>query len=263
MGTTAAAPTQASGRHQRKLRNYLLDKHFQLKYTGYLVAIALVLSVSLGIILKQTSDEVLDQSRQAVTQGEQVVARGREVVAESQKVSEVVKMNIVKDPFYADNPALKEAFERDAKDQDDRLAQQQKDLEAQAGVLKQQSELLAKRQVQIGTALVAILALLVLGIGIAGILVTHKVAGPIFKMQRHLRDVRDGKLTVPWGLRKGDELVEFFETFREMVKELRARQEAEIKLLDEAIGKLEEKASKDDLAPIYAVRKEMQDALEA
>ena len=41
MADAATAPAQAGGRHQRRLRNYLLDTHFQLKYTGYLVAIAI------------------------------------------------------------------------------------------------------------------------------------------------------------------------------------------------------------------------------
>jgi hypothetical protein len=61
------------------MRNYLLDRHFQLKYTGYLVAIAVVISVALGIALWLTSRQVIDQSQTTVTQGEQVV----DVVARS------------------------------------------------------------------------------------------------------------------------------------------------------------------------------------
>ena len=38
-------------RYQRRLRNYLLDARFQLKYTGYLVATAILLSVALGSLL--------------------------------------------------------------------------------------------------------------------------------------------------------------------------------------------------------------------
>src|SRR5262245_9422797 len=135
MADAAAAPAQAGGRHQRRLRNYLLDTHFQLKYTGYLVAIAIVLSVSLGAILYRTSREVLNQSNATVNQGEQVVSLGQKVVEESRKVSAVVQMNIVKDPVYADNPALLEAFKTDSQSQDDRLKEQQGQLEAQASSL--------------------------------------------------------------------------------------------------------------------------------
>ena len=45
----AATVSITPGRHQRRLRNYLLDSHFQLKYSGYLVMIAVALSVSLGL----------------------------------------------------------------------------------------------------------------------------------------------------------------------------------------------------------------------
>jgi hypothetical protein len=89
MSDAATAPL-AGGRHQRRLRNYLLDSHFQLKYSAYLVLIAIAISACLGIFLWRTSREVLAQSHKAVEQGEQVVARGREVVSESQKVSAVV-----------------------------------------------------------------------------------------------------------------------------------------------------------------------------
>ncbi|HMJ13838.1 MAG TPA: HAMP domain-containing protein, partial [Polyangiaceae bacterium] len=103
MGEAATAPTVASGRHQRRLRNYLLDRHFQLKYSGFLVGTVVVLSVALGAILWRTSEAVIRQSIEAVGQGEQVVSLGREVVSESRKVSAVVQMNIVKDPVYSDN----------------------------------------------------------------------------------------------------------------------------------------------------------------
>src|SRR6478736_2018925 len=172
---TSTAPT---GRHQRRLRNYLLDSHFQLKYTGYLVGIALLFSVSLGLLIWRTSVAVIAQSHQAVHQGEEVVKRGRDVVAESQKVSEVVKMNIIKDPVYSDNPALLDAFKADSEKQDE-------------------------RHTMLFT-LVGALSLMVVLIGIAGILVTHKVAGPIYKMKRQLSDVGKRHLRTGGKLRKGD-----------------------------------------------------------
>ena len=55
MGEASTAPLPATGRHQRRLRNYLLDSHFQLKYTSYLVGIALLFSISLGLLIWRTS----------------------------------------------------------------------------------------------------------------------------------------------------------------------------------------------------------------
>lgn len=256
---TMGAP---STRHQRKLRNYLLDSHFQLKYSGYLVAIALVLSSSLGLILWKTSHALSAQSNESVIVGEQVVARSREVLAESQKVSAVVQMNIIKDPVYNENPALLAAFQEDAKKQDDRLLQQQRQLEEQARRLKQQSDRIEEKQQTMGTALLIILTVLVVAVGLAGIVVTHKVAGPIYKMKRQIRALGAGSLQIPAPLRKGDELVDFFDAFRETIGELRKRQAAEIEMLDHAIKNLEPKANSADLDELRQLRAEMQGALE-
>jgi nitrogen fixation/metabolism regulation signal transduction histidine kinase len=266
----------AGGRHQRRFRNYLLDARFQLKYSSYLVGIAFALSAALGVILWRTSNEVIGQSREAVrvaegsvVVGEQVVDRGRKVVQESQKVSAVVRMNIVKDPDYGDTPGLLAAFQEDADKQDERLADQQRELEAQSKQLKQQSldlkrqaELIEHKHKSLSLALLFILTLLVLGVGFAGIIVTHRVAGPIFKMKRQIRDLGEGSLRVPSPLRKGDELVDFFDAFRGAVMSLRDNQQKEIALLDQAIENLKSKSDEADLAELRALREEMQQALE-
>jgi hypothetical protein len=262
MADAATAKPAAGGRHQRRLRNYLLDPQFQFKYAGYLMLIAVLLSIGLGLLLWRTSNAVIDESRNAVHQGEEVVARGKEVVAESQKVSLVVQMNIVKDPVYSDNPALLEAFKADAAKQDDRLRAQQDQLVKQATDLKQQAAELEARQKTMLYTLCGALALLVVLIGAAGIVVTHRVAGPIFKMRANLRAVADGRLRIPTPLRKGDELVEFFETYRAMVISLRERQEVEIGKLTKAITALESKAEPGELEPLHTLLREMEASLE-
>ena len=262
MSNAATQSASDRARHQRHLKNFLLDRHFQLKYAGYLMLIAVVLSVSLGLILWRTSQQVVLQSQKNVEQGEKVVGLGREVVAESRKVSAVVQMNIVKDPVYSDNPALLEAFKRDSETQDARLKSQQDQLVQQAQSLKKQSEALEAFQARMVVTLCVVLSLLVVLIGLAGIVVTHKVAGPIFKMKRQIREVGEGSLRVPTKLRKGDELVEFFEAFETMVVSLRRRQTEEIEKLDRAIAEVEAKATEEDLTPLRQLRRDMQAALD-
>jgi len=251
-----------TGRHQRQLKNYLLDWRFQLKYSAYLAGIALLFSACLGFLLWRTSNAVIAQSHQTVAQGEQVVTRGREVLRESQKVSEVVKMSIVRDPAYSDNPELIEAFRGDSDKQSARLNAQQQTLERQALALKQQSAGLAHQQQVLSLTLTTALSLLVVLIGLAGIVVTHKVAGPIHKMKRQIRAVGAGKLQVPARLRKGDDLVEFFGAFESMVLNLRSRQKEEIDKLERAIEALEPKAEADKLEPLYQLREEMKASLD-
>src|SRR5262252_1088278 len=62
---------------------------------------------------------------------------------------------------------------------------------------------------------------LVLSIGGVGILLTHKVAGPLYKISSFFGRIRDNKLgPAPAKLRKGDELQDFYLSFRDMQKAL-------------------------------------------
>ena len=229
----SSAPSKGAGRHQRSLRNYLIDSSFQLKYTGLIIAVALVISAILGLFLLSTSQKVVEQSQR--------------VVDESKKVSDVVKMTIANN--YADNPELANAFTGEA------LLTEQK--------IAEQRQVLVQKQRTMFGALVGGLTLMVILIGLLGIYFTHKVAGPIFKMTGLLRQVGEGKLSFHGRLRRGDELQNFFRTFLDMVEKLKARQRREYQLLDSAIEKAKEAgASEDALRDLAVVREEMRVSLE-
>jgi hypothetical protein len=57
--------------------------------------------------------------------------------------------------------------------------------------------------------------LLAFGLAIYGIKMTHKVAGPLFKITLYLNKMRDGRLDKVYNLRKGDQLVDFYEHFKQ------------------------------------------------
>lgn len=238
MTQSSVTPGTRGRVYHRRLRNLLLDKRFQLKYAGYFAGIALLLSLSLGVALYQTSRDVIAQSQQAVSQGERVVARGREVLEESRKVSAVVQMNIVNDPVYGANPALREAFDRDTSAQDQRLGKQHRILLEQAASLKRQAQSLRDRQRTAAISLSLALGLFVLLVALAGIVVTHRVAGPIFKAKRLVRALGEGQLPLAGRLRRNDELVDFFETFDEAVCKLRERQRRQLDLVERALSDL-------------------------
>jgi len=81
---------------------------------------------------------------------------------------------------------------------------------------------------------------LILSISAVGILITHKVAGPLYKISSLFGRVRDNKLgPAPVGLRKGDELQDFYTGFREMHQAVRARVEDDVKILGNAVSALE------------------------
>lgn len=233
-GSSGAPPSAApSHRGQRRLRNFLLDRHFQLKYSGYLVGTAVFLSASLGFILWHTGRELITQTRASVALGEEIVERGRTLLAESEKVNSVVKMNIVQ--AYADDPALLDVFQNAAGDRDVKLAQSQTQLEANSVALREQSQRIERGYVRLAVLVAFALLLLVLGIGLAGVVVTHKVAGPVFKMKKLLAELGRGQFRVVARLRKGDELQHFFDAFNEAAAQLGKRQEEEIRQVDDVI----------------------------
>jgi hypothetical protein len=56
--------------------------------------------------------------------------------------------------------------------------------------------------------------LLVIGLAVYGIKMTHRVAGPLFKVSLYLTKMREGRFDKVYNLRKGDQLVEFYDHFK-------------------------------------------------
>jgi len=230
--TTAATSPPQQGAYKRSVRNYLLDSRFQLKYSGFLVLVAVVISGVMGAVLYETTLAVVGESSA--------------LVDESKKVSEVSRMNIR--DLASDSPELLTEFNREADAHDKALSDQQ-------------ARLIHGQQLMI-ESLVGGLALMVVLIGLLGIYFTHKVAGPIFKMKRLLKQVGDGHLHVDARLRRGDELTDFFDTFTEMVKGLRQMESRQLEDVEAAIKALEGGSREETAAALGRVRDAMNQALE-
>lgn len=78
---------------------------------------------------------------------------------------------------------------------------------------------------------------LVLALTLMGALVvmTHKVAGPLYRMAAILEQLRQGRLTPPGALRKGDQLGSSFEALRTAHAALRRRAEEDLAAIDELL----------------------------
>ncbi|HEY8076664.1 MAG TPA: hypothetical protein VIF62_21210 [Labilithrix sp.] len=246
---TTSAQAGAPPKYKRSIKNYLLDARFQLKWTGFIIIVALGVSAIMGVFLYRTSSEVTKASQKVLQQGE-------ELIKESKTNSDLVSIQVES----TGSPELIDTFNREAKARADKLEAQRVSLVAnQQQTNEQQRTMLV--------ALVAGLTLLVILIGLLGIYFTHKVVGPIYKMKMLLRQVGDGKLNFQGRLRKGDELQDFFEVFAAMVEKLKDRQRREVQMLTDAIASTKpdsgENPEKDEaLAKIVAVRDEMKAALD-
>lgn len=227
---TTGAAGDGRGAHKRHVRNYLLDSHFQLKYAGVLVVAAVAVTGVPGIVLYQSTRAVVGESSA--------------LVEESKKVSEVSRMGF-KD---YDSPELMTDFDRAADAHDKAMADER--------------DSLLRRQKWMLVSLVAALVLIALALGALGIYVTHKVAGPVFKMKRLLRQVGEGDRKVEAQLRKGDELKDFFDTFTDMVAGIRRVDETRLAAIDGALAALDRGANEDAARALVEVRDAMKRALD-
>jgi hypothetical protein len=102
--------------------------------------------------------------------------------------------------------------------------------------------------------------LLMLGLGLYGIKMTHKVAGPLFKVSLYFAKMRDGRLDKVYNLRKGDQLVDFYDHFKQAHGGIVTMEKADIERLEATIKAAEDAglgdhASVDELRTLLA-RKE-------
>ncbi len=102
---------------------------------------------------------------------------------------------------------------------------------------------------------VGITLLMMAALGLLGILITHRVAGPAFVMGRYLGLLADGVYPSLRPLRKRDELKGFFDSFERAVTMLKNRDKDEADKLDEVIAKLETSgAAADQLDLLRSIR---------
>jgi hypothetical protein len=231
MTTAVTSPPENTAAYRRSVRNYLLDSRFQLKYAAVLVIVAIAISAVMGAVLYKTTRAVVDESSAAVE--------------ESRKVSEVSRMNVKE--FAPDSPELMAEFNAEVVAHDKAFADRQT-------MLLQQQQLMMK-------SLVGGLALMVVAIGLLGIYFTHKVAGPVFKMKKLLKRVGEGHLLFDAKLRKGDELVDFFDAFTQMVSGLRDMETHQLADVEAAIQALNKGAAEDAASALGRVRDSMKVAL--
>ncbi|MCA9550748.1 MAG: hypothetical protein KC933_11985 [Myxococcales bacterium] len=161
--TTRNASTIGS-RHHRRLSNYLLDRRFQLKYVGMIMALSSLLSVALGSFLVQ---QMRENSR-------------------------MLQLDAELDPVF--------------------------------------QEQLAQADAQAVLVLVGTLVLFNLALGLGALVLTHRMAGPLFVFRRYLAMLAGGKIPRVRALRKGDEFADVLEGLQEAVSAVEARARADLEV---------------------------------
>jgi hypothetical protein len=78
------------------------------------------------------------------------------------------------------------------------------------------------------------------------VIMTHKVAGPLYKVSMYFDRMARGRLGQVTALRQGDMLQDFFANFREMHDSVRTRLQSDVITMESATNALRTKAGTDD-----------------
>lgn len=119
-------------------------------------------------------------------------------------------------------------------------------------ILADKDQMLIYEMIALGCGLVVILSAYL-------VIMTHKVAGPLFKVSMYFDQMAEGRLGAVTALRRGDMLQDFFGDFKSMHESLRARAQGDVAVMEGALGALRE-APADE---VTGARSTLQDALDA
>ena len=101
-------------------------------------------------------------------------------------------------------------------------------------------EALEDRRVFLDRLLVGLGLALAGGLFLYGLKMTHRVAGPVYKVGLYCDKVAAEKFDTVYNLRRGDQLVEFYQHFKLAHGALRAQQERDVAALRAAVAAAEE-----------------------
>ena len=132
--------------------------------------------------------------------------------------------------IYQQNRAASESIEEDLKVLMQKSSQDdfQKEI---ASDLESDDRALVYRMGLVGVGLVLVLSLYLLAM-------THRVAGPLFKIGMYFERMAEGKLGKVTPLREGDMLQDFYVTFKAMHESVRARAVSDADLMESAARRL-------------------------
>jgi hypothetical protein len=210
---------------QRRLRNFLLDAPLQLRFTAVLVLATLLGAGLLGIFLARALNRLAEQAERAVE------ARAAAAQA-SHELGNATLSRTLLDRF--DDPVFTAQLERQSRAIDAAY-------EAEQAQVAEQRREVARESRLIGWLVVLSIIIFSLAVLLLGIVLTHRIAGPVFRVRKLLEDLGQGRREVPrHGLRDGDELHELFESASSLVRTLRAEDEATFEAVAAALTRADQ-----------------------
>jgi len=235
--------------YKRSWKNLLLNKRYQLRFTLFMVGLSAVLMALLGwwvmavagrattvAINNVLGEEVCKDPSAAAASDEAAPVEpdpepapaaepptGRPKVTIEESEMQILDSPSKKAVAPADDPAALRARYDECKDH-------------QAAQISK----LESRKRLIFWVLIGVGSMLVIGLLFYGIKMTHRVAGPLHKVQLYMAKLKDGKYDTVYNLRKGDHLVDFYAHFKLAHAGMKKWQEEDVVRLKAIIAAAEE-----------------------
>jgi len=133
--------------------------------------------------------------------------------------------------IYDQRRTASESIERDLQALTQADSSRQEFEDHVASVLQSDDQALIYKMVAVGLGLVVILSAYL-------VIMTHKVAGPLFKVSTYFEQMAGGRLGTVTPLRRGDMLQDFFGDFKSMHESLRTRSQADLAVMEQALAAL-------------------------
>lgn len=249
-------------RYKRKLRNYLIDRRFQLKYTSMIMLLSLLLIVALGGLLYQQVLATVAENMKA-TEGMATAARASADAAKvSQENSEIIIAQALADDYFKD-PDVTKKFVDDMKRPVEEVKAKSEAMDEQARHMEIESSEFKRRATQLPLLLGLFGLTFLIFLFLISIYMTHKIAGPMYKIKKLMSEVDGDNLHVAGALRSGDEMWELFHAFNGMIERLRKHQSDEAKRVEKLLAKLSKAKDEDERERIVKDLREFKDSMEA
>jgi methyl-accepting chemotaxis protein len=195
----------AAQKYKRSMKNYLIDSKFQLKHTAIIMSLCLAIFAVLGWFYYQErkmASEIMDVN--------QILQRNLPAEGED---------SLAMDPEFEQAMAAEEGYDRSFD-----------------SVMEEENE---QRDSTAVYLMLGTVALLVILLAVAGIYMTHKIAGPLFALNKFMNSLREGDWDAIRPFRKGDEFKYLSDTFTELAKDIRERHGDTLESIKEVAAKLE------------------------
>ena len=223
--------------YKRSWKNLLINKRYQLRFTLFMVGLSSVLMAGLGIWVMRVANETTEVSKTSVRGDACPRLPSLRPASDDDEPAPKPSMRL---PESSDGAPAAESAAGSAAASNEPPVDEPRHVKVQIDEssmtltttlppdladriaahwtceLRQVAtfDQLERGRMRILWAMIATGLVLVLGLALYGIKMTHRVAGPLFKVSLYLSKMREGRFDKVYNLRKGDQLVEFYDHFK-------------------------------------------------